>query len=200
MPGGVKRLGLSLFLRLLLLALLTLPWSCSRHDPLPKMGQVPEFELVDQAGKPFGTKELAGAPYLVAFMFTRCPSICPRVSATMREIGAATERAGRELRLVSISVDGEYDTPQVLTAYAKKHDLSFPRHVLLTGDSNQIADSAEQNFKIAVQGKIDPEAEHLGITHGSHLVLVDGQGSIRGYYRSTDENVAQKLVADLEKL
>lgn len=118
----------------------------------------------------------------------------------MRDVGNAAAGANLGLHLVSFSVDGEHDTPPVLRAYAEKHHLAAPLHVLLTGDSKDIAEQAERDFKIAVQGTIDLKAEHLGITHGSHLVLVDQTGRIRGYFRSSDDEAMAQLMIAIKQL
>jgi protein SCO1/2 len=133
-------------------------------------------------------------------MFTRCPTICPKVSRKMKSIGEDCDKAGLPLRLVSLSVDGEHDSPPVLRAYARKHGLSIPPHVLLTGDSTAVAKHAEEHFKIAVEGSFDEATEHLGITHGSHLVLVDSRGNIRGYYPSSSEDTNERILTDLKAL
>lgn len=186
------------------LGLLLLPAAaCRKADaasgPLPHLGTVPSFALVDQSGKSFGAKDLRGKPHLVSFMFTRCPSVCPQVLAKKKAIAAHLSAHGRELHLVSISIDGENDTPPVLSAYAKKHDLDLRSWTLLTGDAQAVATHAEQSFKIAVSGTPDEAKPHYGLTHGSHLVLVDGSGDIRGYYASMDADTPARLLADLDR-
>lgn len=181
-------------------ALLSATPGCQKGAQPEILGTLPEFSLKDQDGQVGGSKQLAGTPYLAAFMFTRCPTVCPRVTAKMREIAGAAERANLPLRLVSISVDGGYDTPEVLARYAEKHHLTKARHILLTGPSAGIAQVAEQHFKIAVSGSIDEAKEHLGISHGSHLILVDAAGRIRGYYGSSDEETTSRVIADVRRL
>jgi protein SCO1/2 len=143
---------------------------------------------------------LRGTPWVAAFMFTRCPSVCPRITARMKELQAASQAAKQPLRLVSISVDPEYDSPAVLEAYAKKFALDTRSWSLLTGPYETIAQTAEQGFKIGLSGKADPSKPDLGLTHGSHLILVDKNNEIRGYYRSFEEDVVARLVADLARL
>jgi protein SCO1/2 len=174
--------------------------SDSDTGPLPSLHQVPPFTLTNQTGRPWGSQELAGKPYLAAFMFTRCPSICPELTARMREVDLAMKRANKELRLVSISVDPETDTPDVLSAYAKKHKAAVDNWYFLTGDSKVIAQTSEEGFKVALAGKVEEGKPHLGITHGSHLVLVDAQGTIRGYFRSSEDETVAKLVAAMDRL
>jgi len=183
----------------LLCALLVL--SCvKKAETLPQLGTVPELALVDQAGRAGSPRSVAPGPFLAAFFFTRCPSVCPRITAVMKEIQEKKDASGQALRLVSISVDPEYDTPEVLRAYAKKSGIDLSSWTLWTGPYETIARAAEEGFKIGLQGKADTSKPDLGITHGSHLILVDGAGVIRGYYRSFDDGVAERVLTDLARL
>lgn len=193
-----------LFLAALALCAAAALAACQRKaapaGPLPQLGAVPEFSLTDQNAQPFGRKELLGRPHLVSFMFTRCPSVCPRVLAKKKEVSKAALAAGKDLAMVSISIDGENDTPAVLQKYARDNQLDLGRWSLLTGDARQVAEHAERSFKIAVSGELDEKKPDYGLTHGSHLVLIDAQGQIRGYYASSDSETTAQLVSDLARL
>lgn len=169
-------------------------------EPIPHLGHVPAFTLTDQAGRPFAAAELQGKPHLVSFMFTRCPSVCPTVLGKKKAVLKAVQQAGLDLSMVSISIDGDNDTPEVLARYAEKHGLDLAHWTLLTGDAREVAAQAEQSFKIAVSGKADETQPHFGLTHGSHLVLVDAQGEIRGYYAAMDAETPQRIASDLTRL
>lgn len=169
-------------------------------EPLPHLGHVPEFSLVDQDGRAFSASRLLGQPHLVSFMFTRCPSICPAVTKKKKAILELVRARGKRLSLVSISIDGDNDTPPVLRAYAAKYGLDLSAWSLLTGDAAEVAAHAEQSFKIAVSGRPDASKADFGLTHGSHLVLVDAAGDIRGYYGSMDEGTPERLLDDLDRL
>lgn len=178
---------------------LTAP-SDAASGPLPEISKVPAFELENEDGRPFGSKALAGQAYVVAFMFTRCPSICPELTRKMKQVDDAAKRADKRLQLVSISVDPDNDRPEVLRAYAKKHGADVDNWAFLTGDYKTILKTSEEGFKVGLSGSIDEGKPHLGITHGSHLVLVDEKGVIRGYFRSSDEDVAGQIVTALDHI
>ena len=63
-----------------------------------------------------------------------------------------------------------------------------------------IRNAAENGFKIGVDGTPRPGAEHLGITHGTHLVLLDGTLTIRGYYQSSEPEKLKQLLDDAAAL
>jgi protein SCO1/2 len=193
------------FVKLALIALIALavllPLSACRSKPEPEvLGQLGDFTLTRENGQPFGRKQLEGQVWVAAFMFTRCPTVCPRITQRMREVQSAARQREIPLTLVSFSVDPDHDTPEVLTRYAAVQNVDLGNWRFLTGNYQLIQKTAEQGFKLALEGRADAAAEHYGISHGSHLVLVDGQARIRGYYRSSDDAEMARLVDDAERV
>jgi len=172
----------------------------AKAEPLPELGQVQPFELSDQGSNTASLISLAGKPWIAAFMFTRCPSICPRITQTMKGLQTKARERDLKVQLVSFSVDPQNDTPAVLSEYAKKFGADLGNWSFLTGDSRVIQRTAEESFKIGLEGNADPEKEHFGITHGSHFVLVDTKAMIRGFYRSDDEAEMDRLLNDVAQL
>lgn len=164
-----------------------------RREPLPPppiLGTLPEFRLVDQDGEPFGLAELRGRPFVADFVFLGCSDVCPRLTARMKTLEG-------KIRLVTISVDPENDTPERLKAYARAHGADPARWTFLTGDAREVERTVVQGFKIAM-GKEpvpgdDPKSGIFQIFHGEKFVLVDGQGRIRGYFDSDEEGLANLL-------
>lgn len=171
-----------------------------RAEALPQLGTVGPFWLKDQDGATFSEASLDGRVWVAAFMFTRCPTVCPEMVRRMRGIQERAKAAGTELSLVSFSVDPENDTPEVLRAFASERGLDTSNWRFLTGDSSVIRDTAERGFKIGVDGTPKAGAEHYGITHGTHLVLLDSRRTIRGYYQSTDGERIDALLEDAARL
>jgi protein SCO1/2 len=148
-------------------------------------GRVPAFALTDQAGRTLSDRDLRGAPWVANFIFTRCPSACPMLTAKFKALQGEL-RDLRGVRYVSISVDPEHDTPAVLAAYARRFSADTRRWTFLTGPLEDIERTVIQGFKVHI-GKPEARADHptlIDIMHGEHLVLVDGTGTIRGYYRA----------------
>jgi len=194
MRPGVSSSALWFSRRELLLLTLLAGAACRRASELPALGSVGKFSLTDQAGRAVSADTLRGRVWAAAFFFTRCPTVCPRITRRMRDLQQAAAKGGVKLELVSFSVDPDNDTPDVLAAYAKQYGADLASWRFLTGDLEMIRKTSEQGFKLALDGKATPGAEHFGLFHGSHLVLVDASGQIRGYYRtSEDEQMAQLL-------
>lgn len=156
-------------------------------DPPPVLYPLPPFELTAASGEPFGSDDLAGTPYVASFFFTHCPSICPTL---MRSVASLAERFDAEgvdgIRLISISVDPETDTPEVLGEYAERIGADSPRWTLLTGEPDEIRKVLLEGFRVPAG---DPQERPNGlydIAHTGKLVLVDAHGNVRGYYASTD--------------
>ncbi len=174
--------------------------ACRKAPALPVLGQVGDFALTDQAGKAAGASTLRGHVWAAAFMFTRCPTVCPRITRRMRELQQAAAAGGVKLRLVSFSVDPEHDTPAVLATYAKRYQADLASWSFLTGDLEVVRNTAVEGFKLALDGKAQAESEHFGILHGSHLVLVDPELQIRGYYSTADAAELGRLLTDARAL
>jgi len=175
--------------------------ACQRSvEPLPILGRVGEFSLVDQQARTVTAATLRGKVWVAAFFFTRCPTIYPRITRRMRALQVATNASKPALSLVSFSVDPDNDTPQVLLEYAKRYGADLQTWSFLTGDLAMVQRTVVDGFKLALDGKPDPNAENGGIIHGSHLVLVDRTLGIRGYYRTDDEDDLKRLVNDAKRL
>src|SRR5882724_337196 len=196
MRPGVSSSVLCFSRRELLLFLAAGAAGCKRASDLPALGSVGSFSLTDQAGRPVSAQTLRGKVWAAAFFFTRCPTVCPRITRRMRDLQQAAAKGAVKLELVSFSVDPDNDTPDVLAAYAKEYGADLATWRFLTGDLEVIRKTSEQGFKLALDGKATPGAEHFGLFHGSHLVLVDGAGQIRGYYRTSEDAQMAQLLKD----
>ena len=168
-------------------------------EPLPVYGKLPAFSLVNRDGRTIRLEDLAGAPWVADFIFTRCPASCPMMSSRMARLESNLPR-DLDLLLVSISVDPAYDTPEVLERYAKKFEAP-ERWLFLTGEREDVRRLSIEGFKLGLD--MDPPPGMAGpepILHSTRFVLVDGEGQIRGYYEAFDEASTEKLRRDLLRL
>jgi protein SCO1/2 len=162
--------------------------SAEEKEALPLMGESPNFTFLDTEGNNFQFRESDGRIRVVSFFFARCPSICPRINSALKEIHA-TLPADAPVLFVSISVDPENDTPEVLAEYAKKYRESAEEWKFLTGDATTIQSLLSDGFRLA-SGMLPDE-------HNTRVVLVDADGQIRGFYQGMDTSHLKRLQEDL---
>ena len=163
-------------------------------------GSVPDFTLTERSGRPLGLVDLRGKVWVANFMYTACRDTCPLQSAEMAKLQSDINgKSG--LRLVSISIDPEHDTPEVLARYAERFHADPKLWFFLTGDRNKIYQLAQQGFHLsAVPLAQEGSQPSDGFIHSSRFVLVDGEAVIRGYYDSSDAAALSRLRKDLTTL
>lgn len=165
---------------------------CARRDPLPVLATVPGFTLTNQSGAAYSSKALDGQVWVANFVFTRCPTICPTFTAKMARI----QERSTDLRLVSFTVDPEFDTPEQLAPYAAKFHAS-PRWTFLTGERAAIEAVVVKGM---MQTMVKGDGSLMSIGHGSYFVLVDRQRQIRGFYRFNDDDSVERVLKDAAEL
>ena len=159
--------------------------------PLPVLGEIQNFKLLNSDGKTTTLADLKGKVWAADFIFTTCGGICPVMSANMAKLHRSYALVD-DVRLVSISVNPDTDTPAVLTAYAKRYKADTSKWFFLTGVEADIQKMVVGSFKL---GKIDEP-----IFHSGYFTLVDRQGNIRGYYDGTDKDKLAQLFKDIATL
>jgi protein SCO1/2 len=167
--------------------------------PQATFGEVPAFHLVDERGGAFTNESMRGHTAVVDFVFTRCPSSCPRLTARMAELQRRLAGDGSAARLVSFSVDPENDTPPVLAAYAARAGADPARWRFVTGPADDVMRAVVLGFKVSA-AKVATGANDYDVTHGNWFVLVDARGTVRGYYPTEEDADFNRLVRDAEAL
>ena len=171
--------------------------------PLPVFYQVPEFSLTNEFNKPFGSTELKGRFYIANFMFTSCPTTCPRLMEKMDLVQKRIRGLGTKAAIVTFTVDPEVDTPDVLFKFARKRHSNPFIWNYLTGTRADLEKIVIDGFKVPMGGKekIEKQVEEEKVTlfdiaHTEKLVLVDDKGQIRGYY-GTERVEMDRMMIDL---
>ncbi len=171
------------------------------EEPLPRYDVLPVFELTDQQGHAFGLNDLRGKVWAVDTFFTRCVAICPTLTGGMRDLQSALEADTNlhdDVRLVSISVDGGHDTPEVMATFANAYQADDRFWKFLTGDRGEVWPLVEHGMKLNVgEG---PPGDEDNIDHSGKILLIDRVGVIRGYYDGMTEAGRIELWADLRRL
>ncbi|MDB4930484.1 MAG: photosynthetic protein synthase [Myxococcaceae bacterium] len=165
-----------------------------RPRPLPVLATLPAWQLTDAAGRRFGSEQLRGRAYVANFMFTSCATVCPLLARHLARVQANTAALGDRLHLVSISVDPVVDTPARLTEYGHRYGADPRRWHFVTGDAPALQRIAADGFRVALgvtPTTGDGRPQHFDILHSANLMLVDGDGRMRGVYRADDEGLAE---------
>lgn len=162
---------------------------CASKEPPPVLGELPAFSLVDQEGRPVGPEVLRGEPFVANFIFTRCVSACPLLTSQMQNLQKRLGADAERVKMVSISVDPEHDTPDVLKAYAEERGATR-RWLYLTGELDEIKRAVEKGFRVRMGERV-PLGDAFDILHATHFVLVDGELRIRGYFRNDAEGLEE---------
>lgn len=158
-----------------------------------------DFSLTERNGKTVTKKELLGEPWVVGFIFTRCAGPCPRVSGQMAKLQDHLEKT--DVRLVTMTVDPDHDTPEVLTRYAKAFGADEDKWLFLTGDKETMYRYIEEHFKMPVEETTGEERQPgFEVIHTTNLLLVDAKGVVQGKYNALVPEEMAKLRRDATKL
>ncbi|HYL04260.1 MAG TPA: SCO family protein [Steroidobacteraceae bacterium] len=157
---------------------------------LPQPKPVADFRLTDNLGQPYTRADLAGAPTLVYFGFTRCPDVCP---ATLIELARIRRQAAiGDLRVLFVTVDPERDTPPVLGLYVHAFDPSFRGVTGAPAEIRQVA----ANFGVAVNRVALPGGDYT-MDHSAVVFLVNTAARIVAIF--TPPFDAGAFAADLRR-
>ncbi|MBI4867179.1 MAG: SCO family protein [Candidatus Wallbacteria bacterium] len=166
-------------------------------ERMPELSTLPEFSLVDQNGRKFTKKDMAGRTWIFDFVFTRCSGPCPLMAQRMADLQKRLTTSS-SVRLATISVDPAHDTPERLASYAKSVGAQPDRWTFFTGVEKEIFSLSKEGFKLGVE-KNGPDVkgtETMPLLHSTRLILVDGQARVRGYYDATEDAAVERLLAD----
>ena len=173
-----------------------------RPPELPRLGQIPTFQLTDQQGQAITGEYFKGKVWIADFIFLGCQQSCPKLTSRMQTLQQKVESQPQNspIRFVSFSVDPENDTPERLHAYATKFKANEATWSFLTGKNEDVDKIVVQGFKMQYGKEKDEQTGVFDIMHGDWFILVDAKGIIRGYYDSNDPPAIDKLTADAQKL
>ncbi|MBI3194551.1 MAG: SCO family protein [Ignavibacteriae bacterium] len=162
------------------------------NPQMPNIGTVPEFSLLTQDSVEFTNNDLSGQITIADFIFTSCSGPCPLMSSKMEELQEQLPEA--KIKLLSFSVDPEYDTPSILKEYGHKFNAKQDKWIFLTGERKAIYSLARYGFKLTV------EDEEYAILHSTKFILIDDKAIIRGYYDYEDSTAMLRLINETRNL
>jgi protein SCO1 len=202
-------LGLSLAFGLLGLGYLVSLTEMTRahKTALPVLGQIADFTLTNQDGKITTLADLTNRVWVADIIFTRCAGPCPRMTGQMKSLQDALPPMS-DAKLVTLTTDPDFDTPEVLKKYGDRFGADFDRWKFLTGTKSEIAALASGGLKLsAVPVKLEDQKSVADLfIHTTIFVVADKHAQLRGVFETGGDgvdwtnDVQPKLLATVRQL
>lgn len=162
--------------------------------------RIGNFEFLNQYGEPISRGDVKGKVFVVEYFFTTCGTICPEMTEQMTRVQHKF-RGNNNVKILSFTVDPDYDDVDILNAYADKYDAEKGQWHFLTGEKTELYELARKSFFVLKPA----EAQNLGdagsdFIHTNNFVLVDQKLRIRGYYDGTSREEVSELMEDIKLL
>jgi len=168
----------------------------SKKTSLPKLFEVPAFELVDQGGNKFLSQDMLGDLWMVNFFFTKCTSVCPIQTSKLK-----TFKDGHpefEVQTISITVDPKNDNVEALAEYSRGLAIDSKSWKLLTGTEEAVREVVVGGFKSGME--IIEDGSLFDIAHANYILMVDRDGFVRAIVRFDEKDFEEKIIAVYESL
>jgi len=170
------------------------PAAPSAAASLPRIGPSPPFTLTAQDGKRRSLADLRGRVLALTFIYTGCADTCPLLTAKMATLQQRLgEDFGQKVMFVSISVDPERDTPEVLARYARTLGARPGGWAFLTGTPDEIK-QVTRGYGVFVKKTPRGDIDHTFLTS-----LIDRTGTLRVQYLGVKFD-PDEMLQDLKSL
>jgi protein SCO1 len=168
--------------------------------------KLPDFSLTNQLGQKVSWDDLKdeegnGKIIVADFFFTRCPTICPRLTSNMKKLQQSitnSKRVGDKtpgfVHFLSFSIDPERDSVPQLKKWSDHFQINPRQWWLLTGDKKFIYDMVINDMKL---GLVDGDGVDSNFIHTDRFVLIDPERQVRGYYHGLDTVDLKRLANDI---
>jgi protein SCO1/2 len=165
-------------------------------DLLMEGDVVPDRTLIDQAGMTRTMGMLRGHRVALTFIYTRCPlpDFCPLMDRQFKEVQQIVSMTPElaDVRLVTMTLDPDFDTPDVLARHAKTLGADTRNWHFLTGDREEVLSFAKR-FGIVTE----PGDASAPVVHNLRTAVIDPEGRLVKAYSGSTWSPAE-LVADLK--
>lgn len=169
-------------------------------EPLTIGDPVPDYRFTNELGQPVVFSQFKGQALGVTFIFTRCPlpTFCPRMSGNFADVSKALKalpNAPTNWHLFSISIDPEFDTPRIMTAYAKQFKADPARWSFLSGT---LIDTTAFGEQVGLEFWRPEPSEEANISHNVRTLVIDPQGRLQTIIQG-NEWKPEELAAEMAK-
>ncbi len=170
------------------------------EESFPMKVEVGDLDAVDQSGEEVSLAKLNKGKIVVAdFIFTNCDTVCLPMTANMTKLQQKIAEAGLEdeVQLVSLSIDPEHDTPEVLTEYSSRYEFDDGNWSFLTGYSR---DEIESFANVSFKTPAAEVEESNQFVHGTSFYLVSENGTLLKQYEGVSSPPYEEIIEDIERL
>jgi protein SCO1/2 len=160
--------------------------------------QLVDFTLTNWTEGVVKRSDLSGKILVVSFLFTSCTLTCPAVSTEMSSIQQMTTNLPG-VELVSLTVDPDDDTPDVLGTYSGRFSADTNRWLFLTGDKSQLYHLIGASF---LTHDADNAFGYMpgDYAHTERIAVVDPRGQLRGYFDGLNQNTPMAVMNEINKI
>lgn len=158
--------------------------------------QVKNIEFTNQLGKKVSLDDLKGKILVINFFFTRCPSICPGLTRSMKRLQDSFLKNDSIVQFISISVDPEHDSVPPLRKFADRYNANHDTWWFVTGNKKDIYDFAFNELKASLT---DTHVD-TAFLHTENFYLLDSSRVVRGWFNGFDTLKQAELVRDIPLL
>ncbi len=160
---------------------------------------IADFEFINTDGEKVTKADLLGKPWIVCFVFTHCAATCPMVTNSMRELQDRLKDC--DFRLVTLTVDPERDTPEILKGYGESRGADFSKWMFLGGEQRAIYKLIHGSFKMPVKEMVGKDRQPgFEFIHSNNIMLVDAAGVVQGKFDATKGEAMSVLRREIQKL
>ncbi len=153
-------------------------------ETMPAQGLGAEFSFADSDGNTVTLSGTNGKTRLLYFFFASCPDVCPPTTALMSKVQdelKADGVFGSEVEFLSVTIDPDNDTPEVLKEYAERFDADPSGWKFLRGDDQKETAALARKYQIDAGKNEDGSFYHMNL-----IVLLDKEGQMRDWISLND--------------
>ncbi|WP_068672536.1 SCO family protein [Oceanobacillus sp. Castelsardo] len=187
------------YLKYISLCLILFLAACGGYPIETNMSQdVADFNFTTQDNERLSLKDLEGEWWIADFIFTNCTTVCLPMTYNMSQLQSKLKKEDLDVKLVSFSIDPDYDSPEILKQYGESYNADFTSWSFLTGyDFDTIKEFSIKSFKNLVA---EPQPGSDQVIHATFFFLVSPEGEVIKNYSGVDASEIDVIVSDLKEL
>jgi len=153
--------------------------------------------FTNQFGKEVSLADIKNRAIVINFFFTKCPSICPALTKSMKKLQYSFRGNNDTLvQFISVSVDPEHDSTEALRKYADKFKINHDSWWFVRADKKETYEFALQEMKASIADS----GVDTAFIHTENFFLLDSRHVIRGWYNGFDTLKMARLASDIPLL